>query len=484
MLPDLPPAFQEEMKQLFFDFSLTAQWPDFLASFARPSARGLRANPQKITRPALRLLLQESSGRPAADFASVPWSDQGLYYPADLAPGKLPFHAAGLYYIQEPSAMLPAQVLAARPGELVLDLCAAPGGKASQISGDLQGRGLLWANDISAQRVKALKLNLELAGAKNALVSQLAPSELAQQLTGAFDAILADVPCSASAMFRRTPATLRNWTRHRADYPKIQKEILQAAWRMLRPGGRLVYSTCSFSLAENELMIDWFCRQQPDCLLLPINKTAGVADGLAVTEQLRQTARIWPQQSQADGHFCALLQKKGKQTAALSKEPARPASGPAWAAFLAFCRANCSEQGQSTLEQLFWQSHKLEKNGHLHLLPAYQLPPGLQYVMLGLYLGQARPGGGFTPSYSLLLSLGCQDLAYQVTLAASNDLLRRCLAGESLVLPADLASKNWPVGARLALTLKQGQGCWPLSWARLAENDLLKNDLPAYLRNR
>ncbi len=380
--------------------------------------------------------------------------------------------------------MFPAQVLAARPGEKVLDLCAAPGGKAVKISADLAGQGLLWANEISGKRARALKHNLELAGARNALVTQEAPGQLASQLAGAFDAIMADVPCSASAMFRRTASAVRNWPLHQADYPAVQKEILLAAWQMLRPGGRLVYATCSFSLAENEEMIAWFCRQQPDCQILPIDKPAGVSDGLPVNNELRKTARIWPHLSAADGHFCALLQKKGEQKAALPSKTVPAGDGPAWQAFLDFCRTSLSRQGQHRLRQLYLESQKTARNGHLHLLPAFQLPHELKYLMPGLYLGQVRQdkrSWRFLPSFTLLLSCDCQDLARLVPAPAKSELIRRCLGGQSLVLPENLVQQKWPSGQRVAVALAEEQGCWPLSWARLAENGLLKNDLPAFL---
>lgn len=481
----LPAAFQKEMASLFADFAMQDQFADFLASFDQPSARALRANQSKISPGNLRQLLARSCKLAEDDLRQVPWAEDGLYLPAGLQPAKLPYYPAGLYYIQEPSAMLPAQVLAVRPGETVLDICAAPGGKAGRLSADLAGQGLLWANDISVRRARALKHNLELAGSKNALVTHYAPEDLASCLEGAFDAILADVPCSAAGMFRRVPATVRNWQEHNKDYPEIQKQILLAAWRMLKPGGRLVYSTCTFSLAENELMIEWFSQKHPDCQILPINEYPGVTRGLPVSKDLAHTARIWPHRSRGDGHFCALLQKTGESKGGLATiAVGQETTGPAWSAFRVFCQNTLSSRGQARVRQLYDVSSRLEKNGHLFLLPPYGLPPELTYLMQGLYLGQVRQQGRsqrFLPAFSFLLSLACPDLARPVPAGAQSDLIRRCLKGESLVLPAELAARQWPAGAHLAVVISEACGCWPLSWARLADKSVMKNDLPRHM---
>jgi NOL1/NOP2/sun family putative RNA methylase len=480
----LPDPFIDEMKEQLYRYGMELQWPAFLQSFQEPARHGLRANALKIRPHTLRKLLAGQPGMSEELFCPVPWTDDGFYCPPDFQPGKLAAHLAGLYYIQEPSAMLPAQVLAVQPGERVLDLCAAPGGKAARIAADLQGKGLLWANEISATRVRALQRNLELTGCTNAIITRETPQRLAARLPGWFDAILADVPCSGSGMFRRDPAAVKSWLAYGSDScTLLQREIMESAWEMLRPGGRLVYSTCTFSLAENEAMIAWFCSQHPQCRIVPINKAAGVDDGLALNADMVRTARIWPHRADGEGHFCALLEKTEGTAVCQPAFAADQGSSASWAAFHDFCRGALSLEGQNTVNQLLENGSRRIENGHLHILP--ECPAALAQiskVKTGLFLGKVHHKGKqarFEPSIAFLISLSCSDLNHVAAGSGSSDLVRRCLRGETLALPQELAEAGWPVGATVAIALQEQEERWPLSWARLMAPATLKNSYPA-----
>lgn len=481
----LPLPFIQEMRQLFIRFGQIDEWQAFLDSFQEEPCTGLRAHTQKIEPEQLRRYLARLAGLSPEEIRPVPWCPDGFYSPPGLRPGRLSAHAAGLYYIQEPSAMLPATVLAAKPGERILDLCAAPGGKATKIAADMQCSGLLLANDVSDKRVRALNRTLELAGCVHAVITKETPERLAQALPSYFDAVLADVPCSGSGMFRRDPAAISNWQRYGPEYcVDLQREILKASWRLLRPGGRLVYSTCSFSLSENEAMMDWFCKNHEDCQIVPIPKVPGVDDGWPLNEKLHYTARIWPHHADGDGHFCALLRKsEGPETK--NDGLYRPCSGQDtdWQLFDSFCRDLFTESGKK--RQALWMKNiRRVENDRLYLVPP--CPAALNdlcKVKTGLFLGSVHKRKGkairFEPSQALLLSLDGMDINRTIGGPGDGDLVRRCLMGETLVLPEGMLDKNWPRGAILAVLLQEEEGTWPLSWARMMTSTTLKNMYPS-----
>lgn len=265
----LPQAFEEKMLKLLGD----SEYEEFMAALQGPRQYGLRVNTLKVS-------LGEFLGMSPFGLEAVPWTDDGFYISGEDAPGRHPYYHAGLYYIQEPSAMLPGKVLGAEPGDRVLDICAAPGGKTVQIAAALKGRGLLVSNDINAERVKALVKNVELCGIRNAIVLNESPERLAQSFRGYFDKILIDAPCSGEGMFRKDEAAARSWESFKCERcTRLQEPILHYADMMLKPGGVLVYSTCTFSPEENEQMIAGFMNEHPDYELVEIPKVAGIEGG-------------------------------------------------------------------------------------------------------------------------------------------------------------------------------------------------------------
>ena len=228
--------------------------------------------------------------------------------------GSDPEWVSGMVYSQEPAAMFPAQIAQVKPGEKVLDLCAAPGGKSTALAEQLRGDGLLVANDISSSRAKVLRENLERWGVTNALITNESPARLAQHFNNFFDKIVVDAPCSGEGMFRKNPDAVSYWSQ---DYvltcQSRQKEILTAATEMLQPGGELIYSTCTFAPEEDEQIVSWLA-QTYNFEILPItlsntNCAAGNPDWADQNPALTNTVRFWPFDELGEGQFVARLQK-------------------------------------------------------------------------------------------------------------------------------------------------------------------------------
>ena len=286
----LPEVFLERMK-----FQLGSEYPAFLRSLERPRAVALRFNPLKGNMPALSFV-----GEP------VPWEPMGFYYDPEARPGLHPYHEAGVYYLQEASAMAPVQLLDPQPGERVCDLCAAPGGKTTQIAGRMAGEGFLLCNEINPKRAKILSRNIERMGVANALVTNEHPQRLAQHLPGYFDRVLIDAPCSGEGMFRKEEAAVTDWSPETVEMcARRQAEILHSGAALVRPGGRLVYSTCTFAPEEDELAVAAFLEAhpefEPECVEAPWFEAGENA-----------SYRMWPHKLLGEGHFAAVLRKKGE----------------------------------------------------------------------------------------------------------------------------------------------------------------------------
>lgn len=300
----LPEKFLKTMEQI-----LGEEYGAFLESFDGKRQFGLRVNTAKMK-------LEEFERIAPFHLSKIPWIADGYFYEEEDAPAKHPFYAAGLYYLQEPSAMTPASRLSVMPGERVLDLCAAPGGKATALGAKLQGEGLLVANDINNARAKALLRNLELFGISNAFVTNEPPHILAEHYPEYFDKIMVDAPCSGEGMFRKNPAVVEAWQEKGPEYfSRLQRDIILYAADMLRPGGRMLYSTCTFSPLENESVITHLLRERPEMEVIPMEDYEGFAEGLTAFggeqfhESCRLCRRIFPHRMAGEGHFLALLYK-------------------------------------------------------------------------------------------------------------------------------------------------------------------------------
>ena len=249
----LPLPFLERMKEMLGD-----DYDAFLKSYKNPRTYGLRVNTAKLS-------CQDFQALSPFPIRPIPWINTGYFYEEESRPARCPYYQAGLYYLQEPSAMTPASRLPIEPGDFVLDLCAAPGGKATALGAALNDTGFLLANDISTSRARALLRNLELFGMKNMLVTDEKPAKLAQRFPAFFNKILLDAPCSGEGMFRKEEALARDWTPEKsAELSDIQKDLVLKAADMLRPGGMLLYSTCTFSPCEDEEVVAYLLRQRPE----------------------------------------------------------------------------------------------------------------------------------------------------------------------------------------------------------------------------
>ncbi len=480
-MTQLPEAFEAEMRALFERFDRLDEWPAFMDSFDLEPSLALRANPLKIRPDDLSVLLSDPvlGGQPEP----VSWSSDGFYVPAASQPGRQVWHSAGLYYIQEASAMLPAEVLGTKPGERILDLCAAPGGKSCRIASDLGGEGLLIANEISADRARALLHNLERIGCTNAVITNEPPQRLAAAYPGYFDRILVDAPCSGSGMFRRDSQAAASWQAYGSEPCTVmQRDILDAAWIMLRPGGTLVYSTCTFSVSENEAMIAGFLDRCPDAKIEPIDPAPGVSRGLAVRPGLDKTARIWPHLARGDGHFCAKLTKADGQIESVAKtwqDQDTPEAKAAWQAFDDFCDKALTLNAWSRLDSPALRKRRRYARGNCHLLPEdFVVPDKLRLVKTGLYLGRARTlrdkRTKFEPSQAWLYSLKADDLKFTLSGEAQSDLVRGCLRGDTLSAP----SSDVPSGRYAAVVVRHGDLAWPLGWCKAMAGGLFKNLYP------
>ncbi len=445
----LPQPFVERMRSL-----LGPEADRFLASYQQPRSHGLRVNTQKVD-PA------ELTRRLPFHLEPVPWCPSGFYYEAADQPGKHPYHAAGLYYLQDPSAMAVAEVAAPSPGERVLDLCAAPGGKTTHLLNLLQGGGLLVANELYPGRAKILVENLERWGAENVVVTATEPGELARRFGPFFDCIVVDAPCSGEGMFRKDPQATDYWSvRHVQECALLQADILQSAYELLAPGGRLVYSTCTFSPEENEQNVAAILRRHPDLELRPARLHASWQPGIADSaSNLQQTARLWPHHLSGEGHFLALLHKPGQVAERpMSKQAA---GGKAPDALLQFCH----EHLQFTPEGPF-----IQYGDFLYQLPQAELPhfSGLRVPRPGWPLGELRKGR-FVPSHALALSCRPDMVRLSLELEASGQAVQDYLRGHTL--PADLPN-GW------ALVTVDG---FALGWGKVV-GGVLKNHYPKGLR--
>lgn len=283
---NLPIEFEKKMKAF-----LGNEWDDFLYSYDNNRFQALRFNTLKVQSPEERMRILKVLG--ISSDKRVSWANEAYYFDENVRPGKHPYHEMGLYYIQEPSAMSAAALLAPKPGMRVLDLCAAPGGKSTQLATYLGDRGLLVSNEINTQRSRILSQNIERMGIKNAIVTNEDSFVLASHFPGFFNAIQVDAPCSGEGMFRKLPEAIEQWSPENvAICAARQKEILDNAAVMLKPGGVIVYSTCTFSKEENEDVIEYFLERHPDFTL-------------------EEMERFWPHKVDGEGHFVAKLVRRG-----------------------------------------------------------------------------------------------------------------------------------------------------------------------------
>ncbi|NGQ96866.1 NOL1/NOP2/sun family putative RNA methylase [Brevibacillus sp. SYP-B805] len=469
MKRQLPAAFANRMQELLQD-----EYPAFLKAYEENARQGLRLNPLKTDRQAF---LARSPFR----LHPVPWCPDGFYYAEEDRPGKHPYHAAGLYYIQEPSAMAVAAAVEAQPGERILDLCAAPGGKSTQLAAALNGEGLLIANEPHPVRVKALSENVERLGIRNAIVTHETPERLADRFPQYFDRVLVDAPCSGEGMFRKLPEAIADWSEEKVqECHRLQADILAAAAVMLKPGGTLVYSTCTFAPLENEQTVARFLREHPEFTPEPVPFADFFSQGRAdwavpAAAALSLTARLWPHKLSGEGHYIAKLRKDNGAAEALGRTGDRPKKGKpsrlssgvkeAIAAWQSFARETMPGVAEETEDP----SAYLLFGEQLYHVPD-QAPnlAGLKVTRPGWHLGTVKKNR-FEPSHALALSLSADEVVRSADFEPDHPDLLRYLRGETISRQGE---NGW------TLVCIEGVG---LGWGKQVDGQL-KNHYPKGLR--
>lgn len=450
----LPELFLKRMQEMLGD-----EYEAFLQSYEQEKYQALRLNSLKKTKggesaatvlaprkEACREPLFWLGEKTGFHLREVPWAKDGYYYEKEDQPGKHPYHEAGLYYIQEPSAMAPVTLLEVQPGERVLDLCAAPGGKSTQIAAALQGKGLLISNEIHPARAKILSENIERMGIRNACVTNETPQHLSQLFPEYFDRILVDAPCSGEGMFRKNEEACGEWSPENVELcADRQDEILDCAAQMLLPGGRLVYSTCTFAPQENEGSINRFMERHPEFFLV-------------------KTLRLWPHHIQGEGHFAAVLEKAGSMPVGYQAISAGGFVREAGKKDLEECIAFCKEFLQVQLPGKY-----IKFGEHIYLVPE-DMPnlQGLKVLRPGLHMGTLKKNR-FEPSHALALALAPNEAVNVWNLSLEDDTVRAYLNGQTFSASGE---KGW------YLICVDG---FSLGWGKLA-GGIMKNHYPKGLR--
>ena len=426
----LPEEYLIRMQQMLKD-----DYPAYLDSFQHNRYYGLKVNTAKIS-------VEDFLKICPFHLEHVPWCPEGFYYDGENdKPAKHPYYYAGLYYLQEPSAMLPASILPIEEGDIVLDGCAAPGGKSVQLASKLHNSGLLVANDISASRCQGLLKNLQLQGSTNAVVSCCDIS----QFNIRFDRILIDAPCSGEGMFRKEPALISSWQKKNGEYySPIQKELLDKAVNLLKPGGELVYSTCTFDPQEDEEVVQSVLNNYPDLHLQTIEKNAAFSEGL---KGLSECVRLYPHKIQGEGHFVALLKKEGTREHQSSELPI----------------VEVEEEVLRQIDPSFFKGYLKRIDDRLLLEKSSMAFQSIRMISSGLLLGRYK-GNSFEPSQALALALQKEQFDQVIDLDDHDERVIRYLRGETINC-SEYSYKGW------VLVCCDG---YPLGFGKI-DNQLFKN---------
>ncbi|MCR5418548.1 MAG: RsmB/NOP family class I SAM-dependent RNA methyltransferase [Lachnospiraceae bacterium] len=495
-MQNLPEEFKNRIKRLLGDAA-----NEFFDTYVTASHTSLRINTLRLPSNKGLNILQQCSllgEKPA----QIPWEKSGFYYDENDRPGRHVLHEAGFYYIQEASAQAPVSFLDPRPGERILDLCAAPGGKSTQIGGAMKGEGILVSNEIHPSRAKILSENVERMGITNALVTRESPDRLVSFFPGYFDKILVDAPCSGEGMFRKNDEAVSEWSVENVLHcAERQLFILEQADRMLRPGGRIVYSTCTFSPEENEKLVEAFLTSHPDYHLCPMDLSGGMLsshldkgnlnrgkdDRMPVFDEIspaRGMVRLFPHKLKGEGHFAALLEKKnrGLYTSETMPAPLPKSGSPKKLNRNSKSKKGASAPDLSTALDFLKQDPKYADidrifmmGDQVYLLPDARLAlQGLTLVRPGLHLGTLERGR-FLPSMALARALTVDDNFNYVNLSVSDpddmDLLASYLEGATFPY---MGEPGW------YLICCEGLG---IGWGKLA-GGIMKNHYPKGLRKR
>lgn len=423
---NLPEKFCERMKN-----ELGSEYESFIKSYDETPYIALRVNTLKISVDEFKSIVNFCG-------ENVPWCPTGFYY--DGKKGNHHASITGLFYSQEPSAMIAAELADIKEGDKVLDLCAAPGGKSTQLAAKLNGSGLLVSNEVNGGRAKILCENIERMGIRNAVVTNMYPEKMEKLFSEFFDKIVVDAPCSGEGMFRKDDTAIYEWSiEHTKSCALRQMSILDSAYKMLSPGGRLVYSTCTFSKEENEETAKKFAEKYSDISLLAMH-------------------RLMPHEIKGEGHFSAVFDKNG---AVQTKKHTPPISAKKEMieAYHSFEKENLN----TVLKGNF-----VSFGEYLYLLPEEMISlDKIKCVRPGLMLGEVRKGR-FIPAHHLAVALKKEDFIRSIALA--EDALQAYLKGETIISDGE---KGYGV-----MLYKEK---FPVGWYKLSDTQA-KNHYPKYLR--
>jgi 16S rRNA C967 or C1407 C5-methylase (RsmB/RsmF family)/NOL1/NOP2/fmu family ribosome biogenesis protein len=452
----LPGAFQARMGELLGD-----EAPALLDALRRPAQRAVRANPLKLDPAELPALL-------GIDPDPVPWCREGFFLPQGARVGDTVAHAAGLCYVQEPSAMAVGEALDVRPGQRVLDLAAAPGGKSTLIAGRLGATGVVVANELQRSRVQALADNLDRWGSWRTAIASDTVTRLADRLPASFDRVLLDAPCSGEGLFRRNPAAAAQWRPgHVRGSADRQRGLLADAARLVRPGGVLVYSTCTFAPEENEQQIAGFLAAHPDWELGPIPWHEDFAPGRpdwapGSPPELTRTVRLWPHRLRGEGHFIAKLVPRATGSGATgSRATGSGAAGSQFRGVMEGWRGFAADALAGEMPGVTVVGERVYGVADQEMASA-----GVRMVRPGLLLGRQRPGR-FEPAHALGMALD-PTVGRRVRVVDDRE-AAAWMRGETL-------EDSGPGGWTLVVWDR-----WPLGWGR-GVGGTLKNHYPKGLR--
>ena len=423
---DLPKSYVDAMKEL-----LEEDYDPYIKSLDERPYVGIRTNLLKLTKEKLKEILDR-------DFKEIPWVKEGFYFEEEKGVlttpslsniekiksiSKNPYYFAGLYYIQEPSAMTPAMVAGIKPGDKVLDLCAAPGGKSTQAASYLQGEGLLVSNDFSASRVKALQKNIEVSGIDNVLITNEDPKNLSKVYIEYFDKIVVDAPCSGEGMFRRDNAVFRAYLGRGPEFfTGLQVSILNEAAKMLKPGGTLVYSTCTYSKVEDEGSLSEFLENHPEFKIDKINADFGFEE----SKILPGTIRLFPHKIKGEGHFVARLKKddraieKNENKTKDKKKRKSPKLPEGLLEFIGKIKRDWD------YERIF-----INKDYAYYLPKDALIDKSLHYIRTGLLLGEIKKNR-FEPFQALAMNIKFDEWENPLNLSATDERVIKYLKGETI----------------------------------------------------
>src|SRR4030043_1727901 len=472
---ELPKAFLNRMAVLLGD-----EFEEFLLSLHQPPSVGIRVNTLKISAEAFTRITPYK-------LSLIPWCSSGFSVeefigePGYTPPGKHPYHTAGIYYLQEPSAMAAAEVLSPLPGEKVLDLAAAPGGKTTHLAGLMNNAGLLVANEIHSRRVWDLAENLERCGVINAVVTNETPQRLAERLSDFFDRVLLDAPCSGEGMFRKSESARKEWN---PDSPQScamrQSAILEQAARMVKPGGCLAYTTCTFSSEENEGVIARFLEYHPEFDAMIIEQVPGLSPSkpewidLPNDHKISKTMRIWPHLSPGEGHYIALLVKNmstDKNNQDNKKKVEIPSRSTSRLKETSIARTILDDFARTNLNISFEDMRIYLEGSYVYCL-SEKSPNmhGLKVIHPGWWIGSIHKER-FSPSHSLAMGIKAAQARHTISFHLGDRDVSAYLVGESF---NNIGENEW------VLVCVED---FPIGWGKRVQN-VIKNYYPHGLRRQ